>query len=223
MEQIRAIETHYKGYRFRSRLEARWAVFLDAANIEYQYEVEGFKIGTCNENIYYLPDFFLPKENCYVEVKGTDEALFSDGKKIAYAVDFDASPCSRGLLILGDIPDPTRISFGNFPMFSYLWNRKSIQHEYAAFLPDIHTGDKIHLVIGGNNILKEVFIYNDIDNSDAICDENIPKKASTKCRWTLENLKALDIYDPKSGGNLLLNAYTKARQARFEHGETPII
>jgi hypothetical protein len=25
----KAIETHYKGYRFRSRLEARWAVFFD--------------------------------------------------------------------------------------------------------------------------------------------------------------------------------------------------
>jgi hypothetical protein len=28
--EIKAIETSYKGYRFRSRLEARWAVFFDA-------------------------------------------------------------------------------------------------------------------------------------------------------------------------------------------------
>lgn len=27
-ENIKAIETEYKGYRFRSRLEARWAVFF---------------------------------------------------------------------------------------------------------------------------------------------------------------------------------------------------
>jgi len=26
---IKAIETQYRGYRFRSRLEARWAVFFD--------------------------------------------------------------------------------------------------------------------------------------------------------------------------------------------------
>ena len=31
---IAAIETEYCGYRFRSRLEARWAVFLDALGIE---------------------------------------------------------------------------------------------------------------------------------------------------------------------------------------------
>ena len=30
MSSIQVIETAYKGYRFRSRLEARWAVFFDA-------------------------------------------------------------------------------------------------------------------------------------------------------------------------------------------------
>ena len=29
-KSIKPIETNYKGYRFRSRLEARWAVFFDA-------------------------------------------------------------------------------------------------------------------------------------------------------------------------------------------------
>ncbi|MBM4140452.1 MAG: hypothetical protein FJ242_03010 [Nitrospira sp.] len=55
---IKPIETIYKGYRFRSRLEARWAVFFDALNIPYQYEVEGFKMANGDK---YLPDFLLPK------------------------------------------------------------------------------------------------------------------------------------------------------------------
>jgi hypothetical protein len=37
---IKPIETRYNGYRFRSRLEARWAVFFDTLGIEYQYELE---------------------------------------------------------------------------------------------------------------------------------------------------------------------------------------
>lgn len=41
--QIKPIETYYNGYRFRSRLEARWAVFFDAAGIKYQYEEQGFE------------------------------------------------------------------------------------------------------------------------------------------------------------------------------------
>ena len=39
MSEIKAIETYYKGYRFRSRLEARWAVFFDAACVEYEYAI----------------------------------------------------------------------------------------------------------------------------------------------------------------------------------------
>ena len=30
---IKAIETEYNGYKFRSRLEARWAVFFDALGV----------------------------------------------------------------------------------------------------------------------------------------------------------------------------------------------
>jgi hypothetical protein len=64
---IKAIETNYKGYKFRSRLEARWAVFFDAAEIKWEYEPEGYVTskGDC-----YLPDFYLPEENLFVEVKG---------------------------------------------------------------------------------------------------------------------------------------------------------
>lgn len=67
MAEIKAIETFYNGYRFRSRLEARWAVFFDTMGIEYLYEPEGFKMsdGTC-----YLPDFYLPKMDEFFEVKG---------------------------------------------------------------------------------------------------------------------------------------------------------
>ena len=32
--EVKPIETTYNGYKFRSRLEARWAVFFDSAEIE---------------------------------------------------------------------------------------------------------------------------------------------------------------------------------------------
>lgn len=55
--RIKAIETKYKGYRFRSRLEARWAVFFDSLKIEWEYEKEGYDLGKFG---YYLPDFWFP-------------------------------------------------------------------------------------------------------------------------------------------------------------------
>jgi hypothetical protein len=64
----KAIETLYKGYRFRSRLEARWAVFFDASKIEWEYEVEGYELPSGR----YLPDFWLPQVNMWAEVKAGD-------------------------------------------------------------------------------------------------------------------------------------------------------
>ena len=71
-----AIETEYNGYKFRSRLEARWAVFFDAMGIEYEYEPEGYEF---EDGTRYLPDFRIyvrhrsyddEWEPVYVEVKG---------------------------------------------------------------------------------------------------------------------------------------------------------
>jgi hypothetical protein len=63
---MKPIETIYKGYRFRSRLEARWAVYFDAIGIVWEYEKEGYKF---KNRIKYLPDFWLPQVNMWAEVK----------------------------------------------------------------------------------------------------------------------------------------------------------
>jgi len=63
---IKSIDTFYNGNYFRSRMEARWAVFFDACGIKYEYEPEGFDLGN---GFKYLPDFYLPQFFCYVEVK----------------------------------------------------------------------------------------------------------------------------------------------------------
>ena len=44
MNGLRAIQTEYKGYLFRSRLEARWAVFFDACGVDWEYEPEGYDL-----------------------------------------------------------------------------------------------------------------------------------------------------------------------------------
>ena len=107
---IGAIETIYDGHRFRSRLEARWAVFFNEMNIPWLYEPEGFQVGKWK----YLPDFYLPKSKTWVEVKGGDESLRHDIERLEAVLDFD-SPIPymsesrfdgslNGLLILGNIP-----------------------------------------------------------------------------------------------------------------------
>lgn len=69
MNEIKAIETIYNGYRFRSRLEARWAVFFDTLQVRWQYEPEGFKLPS---GAGYLPDFYLPDLDLWIEIKPGD-------------------------------------------------------------------------------------------------------------------------------------------------------
>lgn len=65
MTTIAPIPTTYRGYRFRSRLEARWAVFLDALGLPFEYELQGYQTSAG----WYLPDFWLPTLKMFGEVK----------------------------------------------------------------------------------------------------------------------------------------------------------
>lgn len=97
MTDLRPIETIYNGFRFRSRLEARWAVFFDQASIHYDYEVEGFELPG---GVRYLPDFHLTDINYYVEIKPHHEFTRADIQKaILFSVDAD-----RPLLLIVGAP-----------------------------------------------------------------------------------------------------------------------
>lgn len=71
---IKAIETSYKGFRFRSRLEARWAVAFDHMGLTWEYEKQGLNV----DGTPYLPDFWIENWLAWVEIKpkdGTDKGI----------------------------------------------------------------------------------------------------------------------------------------------------
>lgn len=61
------IATEYSGIFFRSRLEARWAIFFDLIGVKYEYEPDCFDL----DGKWYTPDFLL-LDNVFAEVKPTD-------------------------------------------------------------------------------------------------------------------------------------------------------
>jgi hypothetical protein len=99
---IKAIETKYGGYRFRSRLEARWAVFLDEVKIEWDYEPEGLEVPTRRGTIRYLPDFWLATGQ-WGEVKGF---LDTDGMRRLCLLASTLARCDNGhdMVVMGDVP-----------------------------------------------------------------------------------------------------------------------
>lgn len=91
---IKAIPTRYRGVLYRSRLEARWAIFFQAAGISFEYEPERVSLGGRSS---YLPDF-RTNGSGYVEVKGAEEALDKP-----YLI--RAARVLGHLTVLGPVPD----------------------------------------------------------------------------------------------------------------------
>ena len=117
---IKAIETRYKGYRFRSRLEARWAVFFDALGLKWEYEPEGFELPSGR----YLPDFKLlgigvTRKSIYTEVKpeGGDSAKARELANVVGSVLLlDGPPDNRYYtLLIGSGGPGLRMCFAHFP------------------------------------------------------------------------------------------------------------
>lgn len=144
---IKPIETQYDGYKFRSRLEARWAVFFNTLNVEYLYEPEGFDLGN---GLYYLPDF---KVQCYgtrgsisdkpfelwIEVKGN--MTEKDANKIYKFAE------ERPILIVGNIPpngcscDSNAVRAYERPLIGpYPFNYELIDGDYFAAYPAASNG-----------------------------------------------------------------------------------
>lgn len=139
---MKAIETVYKGYRFRSRLEARWAVYLDVIGWQWDYEPEGFEFA---DGTRYLPDF---KVNCsepfWIEVKGPEPSIYEmaqaeklvEGTKLplVWAVGLPTPEDVSGGLLAFHWEEPTsynrlpagRVGTGSASIDSYChlkWNR----------------------------------------------------------------------------------------------------
>ena len=210
-QAIKPIETHYGGCRFRSRLEARWAVLYDALEIAWEYEPEGYKIGLTfedggeQEQRWYLPDFRLTDLKCWVEVKGTAENL--DFNLLADATDwstslpdmYDSYTTTRGLLVLGPIP---RVDGVYRPIHPILQHAKGGVVSLAYFVP------------GGIKVSGENLAWFDSSWGDQFKQE-----------WTIEVEKYFNgSFGYRMSPNMdsqrkVTAAYTAARSARFEHGE----
>lgn len=121
---IQAIETRYAGCRFRSRLEARWAVFFDQSRIKWEYEPQGLNVSyrlTRREGTFsYLPDFWLPDLALWAEVKGSlsEDELLRLLDTAASLSSNDGGGChdagGHDMVVFGPVPQVGRGPFGAF-------------------------------------------------------------------------------------------------------------
>lgn len=182
---IRAIETCYKGYRFRSRLEARWAVFFDALNLDWRYESEGFHLGN---GMKYLPDFWIQNIDSWIEIKPTGQPSEEEREKARRLADGTG--------------DDVYILYGD------VWSGA-----YGAihFLPQMGAMDDSIGMIDG--IME--WVIRELERSLSFFGATKHLTEDDDLEETLAYYAQLDL------GQILRTAFTAARQARFEHGESP--
>lgn len=196
---MKAIETVYNGYRFRSRLEARWAVFFDAMGIKYIYEPEGFELELYDNDelitLRYLPDFYLPEYKLFAEVKGCDhrgEIDNEDVERMSWFIDYDG-PCSNGIVMLGNIPSPRNV----VSLFWAVWKWHGKGLKWMYILNDIPSEAGADITEGWYSSAPETF-HDDLLLTHA-ADFNFDGTAHNSIR--------------------VKKALVAARSARFEFGE----
>ena len=221
MQRIKAIDTRYKGYRFRSRLEARWAVFFDAMGCRWDYELEGFVL---SNGIHYLPDFYLPEYELFVEIKGgkptADEKtkchiLAQDTNKEVWLLNGGVGTIEEwGAIINGDVFLPYQSIFDYNKKFcangsgllQFLTNSTFDWLKESKLLPD--------------DCRKNASAIQKMIDADRKYYFDKYNKSHPKYELGFIYAEDVEIMSCGSGNDyLLMRSITAARSERFEHCE----
>jgi hypothetical protein len=192
MPTLKPIETSYKGYLFRSRLEARWAVYFDALSLSWDYEPEGFDL----DGVWYLPDFLVKTpqgEDMWVEVK--PEGVTSDEKfeRFYKALNPDRYSITTRVYLVSGTPHKVLTGCDVCPRCGAIEPKLLYDTATSCFHCDMETPS------GGGHPTS----------NDGLCGiEYRPHKG-------LILLEDGNFYRHRCN---LQTAATKAQQARFEHG-----
>lgn len=250
MAEIKAIETFYNGYRFRSRLEARWAVFFDALGVKYEYEPEGFQLPSGD---YYLPDF---RVKCY-GTRGAFEEQYTPcewckHRKAELIECCAASPWSQFCELFDSMerynnntPWPEWITIRNKGLGEIIACRKKdsgLPFDLYVEVKGVMSqkdADKIHEFADTG---AHVLVVGNIPNPDTYLSDLHGYEEMNGVRIYPWNYETIDgdyfaAYPAVRNGQFYLDgddsnyqtmntsvirqAFIAARQARFEHGEKP--
>lgn len=94
---IRAIPTWYAGTRFASTLEADWAATFDAWGWHWQYEPVAIRLPSGEAH---RPDFRLPTQTVWAEVKGPHNERISKTHELQAALGYDEWAFASDLVVV---------------------------------------------------------------------------------------------------------------------------
>ncbi len=190
---IKPIETHYKGYRFRSRLEARWAVFFESLGLNWEYEKEGFVLPSGKR---YLPDFYVSGIG-FFEIKPLPDDF--EGGMVCPPED---SPEGEFFCRENDPPIEGGILYGTPGVVEGL--------EYDPACPYV-----------GAIVYDGPYFFCECPDCGVIGFQFDGRSARVKHKTGCPVMPPWDDKNYNTNSPRLAKAVEKARSARFEHGEQP--
>lgn len=201
MNTNKAIQTSFKGYRFRSRLEARYAVLFDALGLKWEYEIEGFDLGLSG---WYLPDFWIPDWKSFVEIKPRTPQFGELVKPTAFSWEY-----GNNLILFRGSPWPGETIIEKFSPA----NKESGEEATVDWFGEIA---QCRGCQGLCLLAEEFHPQPDVCSHGTFND--IGTHACDDCKSPVSSVHWMNNRNSKS---VVANAYRAARSARFEHGETP--
>lgn len=211
---MKPIETEYRGYRFRSRLEARWAVFFNELNsgpccgqgrvLQWEYEPQGFVL---SDGTHYLPDFKLTSfdgEICWIEVKPKEVTV--DHKFKRFQKDL-ADDFERKIRHADYVRSESALLFSGDPVDVLNWmHARDLWFCPRCALPIAHDAD-----IGEH-------VYCDACDAHTPCGGDHSMEAGVLAFCSPHKGHLLVTYWDRYIDHLFWSA-NGARGARFEHGD----
>jgi hypothetical protein len=213
--EIKPIETIYKGYRMRSRLEARVAIFFEALRIQWEYEPEGFML----DGTPYLPDFWLPTFNggMYVEVKPTGGdfakalALCNVTGKSVWL--FEGTPAARPYRFI--LTGPRKVIRPSTGSYGRGWVRRDSGQSELVGVPNF---------MNAANRMYQIQHCRSFDDPQAFWNDGELNPNYWRSSMNGQDFIHPDCCNSGVGDfDTLVSAVNQARSARFEHGETPVV
>lgn len=204
MPEFKAIETAHGGYLFRSRIEARWAIFFETLGVSFEYEKEGFEFP---DGTRYLPDFWLEQQQCWFEVKGK-EPTEADIHKMKLLVEHTHQ---KVFIASGPIPN---IEPSDEPFDIDEWLELH-EHDDFSNIPNLDMILYCPEYIGTK--------WEILHHGGGLCWCECPTCHRVGIRWfTLDGhnkyfCQCTEV--PVDDSPRILRAFDAARMARFEHGK----
>ncbi len=126
-----AIPTEFDGVEYKSRTEARWAVFFDRLGVKFEYESKYFHL---SDGTMYPPDFYVHDFDALIEVKPDNKHIVLD--EAGKALELYKNNTERNIWLAIGPPDEEKSNILDFSIHEKFLELDPQSHSLEEYVLD---------------------------------------------------------------------------------------